>query len=184
MERLGEEGIKVKVIHSAAGNMTESDIMLATASKGIVVGFNVRAEPGARRLADAQKVDIRFYQVIYELVDDIRRALSGLLGPKFADVIYGHAEVRQVFKIGRGQAAGCYVTDGTITRNHSIRVLRAGGALFEGRLAALRRFKDDVREVAAGYECGMTVDGFSSFELGDVVESFGKEQVPAGGSGA
>ncbi len=177
LERLGEEGVKVKVIHAGTGNITESDVMLASASNAIIIGFNVRAEPGARRLADAQHVDIRFYSVIYELVDDVRKALSGLLGPKFTEVVYGHAEVRQVFKVGRGQAAGCYVTDGTIARNHSVRVLRKGGALFEGRIAALRRFKEDVREVHAGYECGITIEGFNDFEVGDVIESFGKEQV-------
>ena len=177
LERLNEEGIKVKLILSGTGNITESDVMLAAASGGIIIGFNVRAEAGARRLADSQRIDIRFYTIIYELVDDIRKALSGMLGPKFADVVYGHAEVRQVFRVGRGQAAGCFVLDGTITRNHQIRVLRGGSALFVGRLAALRRFKDDVREVAAGYECGMTVDGFHSFEEKDVIESFGKEQV-------
>jgi translation initiation factor IF-2 len=177
LERLSEEGITVKVVLSGTGNITESDVMLAAASGAIVVGFNVRVETGARRLADTQRVDIRFYSVIYELVDDVRAALTGMLAPKFAEIVYGHAEVRQIFRVGRTQAAGCYVTDGTIHRNNQVRVLRDGAVLFAGRLAALRRFKDDAREVTAGYECGMSVDGFNDFQEGDVIESFGKEQV-------
>ena len=178
LEQLEEEGLRVRVIHSGTGNLTESDVMLASASKAIIVAFNVRAEPGARGAADVQGVDVRHYSVIYEVVDDVRKALRGMLGPRFEEVVHGHAEVRQVFPVRRGgAAAGCYVTDGQITRNSRVRVKRADETLWEGRIATLRRVKDDVREVAAGYECGMVLDGFSDFAEGDVIEAFGQEEV-------
>ena len=176
LEGLTEEGLRVKVIRTGVGNITESDVMLAAASKAIVIGFNVKAEAGAQRLAEQEGVDIRSYSVIYNLVDDIRKALQGLLAPKYAEVVHGHAEVRAVFKVGRNEAAGCYVTDGTIARNHQVRVLRGGGAVFEGKIASLRRVKEDVREVAAGYECGVMLEGFTGFQVGDRLETFTLER--------
>jgi translation initiation factor IF-2 len=177
LERLEEEGLRVKVIRSGTGNVTESDVQLASASKAIIIAFNVKTEPGAHSAADVQGVDIRQYNVIYNVVDDVRKALVGMLGPRFREVIHGHAEIRQVFPVRKGgAAAGCYVTDGQITRNSQVRVLRNGQSLWQGRIATLRRVKDDVREVASGYECGILLDGFSDFAEGDVIEAFGQEQ--------
>ncbi len=178
LERLEEEGLRVRVLHRGTGNVTESDVMLAAASKAIIIAFNVRLEPGASGAAEAQKVDVRHYDVIYNVIDDVRRALVGMLGPRFREVVYGHAEVRQIFPVRKGgAAAGCYVTDGQITRNSRARVTRDEQLVWEGGIAMLRRVKDDVREVAAGYECGILLDGFSDFREGDVIEAFGREQV-------
>jgi translation initiation factor IF-2 len=178
LEQLEAEGLRVKVIRSGTGNVTESDVMLASASKAIIIAFNVRAEPSARNAADIQRVDIREYSVIYTVVDDVRKALVGLLGPRYREVVHGHAEIRQIFPVRRGgAAAGCYVTDGQITRNSRARVLRNERPIWEGQIATLRRIKEDVREVAAGYECGIVLDGYSDFREGDVIEAFGQEQV-------
>jgi translation initiation factor IF-2 len=175
---LEQEGLRVRIIHAGTGNVTASDVMLASASKSIIIAFNVGAEPGAHSAADVQHVDVRNYTVIYNVVDDVRRALRGLLGPRFAEVVHGHAEIRQIFPVRKGgAAAGCYVTDGTILRNSQARVLRGERTLWEGRIATLRRIKDDVREVAAGYECGIVLDGFSDFREGDVIASFGQEEI-------
>ncbi len=138
----------------------------------------VRAEPDARSEAEVQSVYVRTYDVIYTVVDDVRKALVGLLGPRFREAVYGHAEIRQIFPVRKGgAAAGCYVTDGQITRNNRARVMRNSQSLWEGGIGTLRRIKDDVREVAAGYECGIVLDGFSDFREGDVIESFGQEQI-------
>jgi len=178
LERLSEENVKVKVIHTGTGSITESDVLLAVASKAIVIGFNSRPEPGAKHLADVEGVDIRTYSVIYNLVDDIKAALKGLLEPKFVEVLEGHAEVRQVFKVNRREAiAGCYVTDGKITRNATMRIIRDKETIFEGKITSLKRFKDDVREVLAGFECGLGAEGFASFQVGDIIEAYGKERV-------
>jgi len=176
IERLSTEEVKVRIIHAASGSVTESDVMLAVASKGIIVGFSSRPESGARRLADVEGVDIRYYEVIYELVDDIEKALLGLLEPVFSDVIDGHAEVRQVFRISRrGNVAGCYVRDGTIGRSSLVRLLRNEQTLAETRIESLRRFTEDVREVQAGYECGIALEGFDDFQEGDVMEFYHRE---------
>src|SRR5579884_1978626 len=173
-----ETGIRVKVLQSGTGNITDSDVMLAAASKGIVIGFNVRAEPTTVRTAESLGVDVRLYTVIYHLVDDIRRALTGMLEPEYRETVRGMAEIRMAFKAGKtGQAAGCLVTEGTITRGGLVRILRGREVIFDGRLASLRRVKDDVREVTAGQECGMTFDGFNDFQPGDVVESYERELV-------
>jgi translation initiation factor IF-2 len=179
LSRLEEEtGIRVKVLHSGTGNITDSDVMLAAASKGIIIGFNVRAEPSARRVADAQGVDIRLYDVIYHLVDDVRRALAGMLEPEYRETVRGQAEIRQVFRAGKtGQAAGCLVVEGHIQRGSLARILRGREVIYDGRIQSLRRVKDDVREVTAGQECGMTFDAFNDFAAGDVVEAYEKELV-------
>ncbi len=178
LERLSTEQVRVKIIHSASGSITESDIMLALASKGIVIGFQTRPEPGARRLADVEGVDIRHYDVIYELVDAVDRALKGLHEPVYEDVVVGHAEVRQVFKVSRhGNFAGCHVGDGSVTRGALARVLRGEEVIAQTEVASLRRFKDDVREVQAGYECGMGLADFDAFEEGDVLEFYRRERV-------
>jgi translation initiation factor IF-2 len=180
LQRLQEEGLRVKVIGSGTGNVTESDVMLAAASKAIIVAFNVRAEPGARSAAETQHVDIRHYTVIYNVVDDVRKALVGLLGPRFQEIVHGHAEIRQIFPVRRGgAAAGCLVIDGQILRNDSARVKRGDRVVWEGKIGSLRRIKDEVREVAAGTECGIVLDGYSEFREGDVIESFGQQEVTA-----
>ncbi|MHB8990884.1 MAG: translation initiation factor IF-2 [Chloroflexota bacterium] len=178
LSRLQAEEVRVRVIHAGTGNITESDVHLAAASHAVIIGFNSRVEPGARHLADENQVDIRFYEVIYKLVEDIQKALTGLLEPKYEAVTEGHAEVRQVFKIGKTDAAaGCMVTDGKISRNSHARVIRGGGVLFDGRISSLRRFKEDVRDVAAGYECGIHLEGFVDFQMGDVLEFYRMERV-------
>jgi translation initiation factor IF-2 len=173
-----ETGIRIKVLHSGTGNVSDSDVMLASASKGIIIGFNVRAEPSSRRVAESQGVDIRLYTVIYHLVDDVRRALAGMLEPEYREIVRGQAEIRQAFRAGKtGQAAGCLVLEGTIARNSLVRIRRGREVLFEGRIQSLRRVKDDVREVTAGQECGITFDGFNDFEAGDVIEAYERELV-------
>ena len=177
LEKLGNESLRVKVLHVASGTITESDVMLALASKGIVIGFNTRPEVGARRLAEMERVEIRQYNVIYELVQDIEKALSGLLEPVFFDVIDGHGEVRQIFKLGKRDAvAGSFLRDGKINRNLSVKVLRGKDVLAEDKIASLRRGKDDVREVNAGFEFGVALEHFHDFQEGDVLEFSHREQ--------
>jgi len=173
-----ETSIRVKVLQSGTGNINDSDVMLAAASKGIVIGFNVRVDPTTLRTAESLGVDVRLYTVIYHLVDDVRRALTGMLEPVYRETVRGSAEIRMTFKAGKtGLAAGCLVMEGTITRNGLIRILRGREVIFDGRLASLRRVKDDVREVTAGQECGMAFDGFNDFEARDTVESYERELV-------
>lgn len=176
LERLTTDEVSVRVIHQGTGNVTESDVMLAQASHGIIVGFNVRVEPGAKRAAETANVDIRLYSVIYKAVEDVQAALVGMLEPKFAEVQEGRAEVRQVF--GKtGTVAGCMILDGKVTRNSIARVVRNGEVVSEGHIESLRRFKDDVREVATGYECGIVLTGSAKLEVGDVINTFRKEKV-------
>ena len=178
LERLSSGQVRVHIIHEGTGNITESDVLLAVASKAIIVGFSVREEPGAAKRAEAEGVDLRVYNVIYNLVDDVQKALTGMLEPVYREVLEGRAEVRQVFKIGKADAAaGCAVLDGKIVRGSTIKVLRSGKVIGEGRIGGLRRFKDDVREVTAGFECGLSIEGFTSYEVGDLVEAYGKERV-------
>ena len=175
--RLQTDEVKVNVIHSGSGEVAESDVLLAVASKGVVVGFDTAPTLGARRLAELEGVDIRCYNVIYDLLEDIERAIKGLKEPKYAEVVDGHAEVRAVFSAGKlGKAAGLYVTDGKIKREDQVRVTRKGELLHQSGLVSLRRFKDDVKEVATGYECGMVVQGFGQFEEGDLIEAFHMER--------
>jgi len=177
LERLGTEEVKVRVIHSGSGNITESDVMLAIASKGLIIGFNTGCEPGARRLADVEAIDIRHYDVIYNLVDDVDKALKGMLEPTYVEVIDGRAEVRAIFPAGKKEkAAGVYVTEGKISRGVSARVRRQEEVVFESIVSSLRRFKDDVKEVAAGYECGVGIKDFSEFQVGDILELFRREK--------
>ena len=180
LQRLQEEGLRVKVIGSGTGSVTESDVMLASASKAIIVAFNVRAEPGARSAAETQHVDIRYYDVIYNVVEDVRKALVGLLGPRFREIVHGHAEIRQIFPVRKGgAAAGCLVIDGQILRNDSARVKRNDRVIWEGKIASLRRIKEEVREVSAGTECGILLDGYSDFRETDIIESYGQQEVTA-----
>jgi translation initiation factor IF-2 len=177
LERLSNEQVKVKIIHTGSGSITESDVMLAVASKGIIIAFNTGEEGGAARLAASEKVDIRRYSVIYNIVEDVDKALKGMLEPTYREVITAHAEVRQVFKVSRRNSiAGAYVRDGTISRSDSARVLRDGAQVGEGRITSLRRFQEDVREVTTNFECGLQIEGFDSFEPGDVIETFRTER--------
>ena len=178
LNRLGDEKVKVKVIHTGIGTIRESDISLAVASKAIVIGFNERMDEAAKHVADNEGIDVRFYDVIYNLVDDVQKALQGLYEPKYQDVLEGKAEVRTIFKVGKsGEVAGCFVLEGPITRSSSVKVLRDGNVIFTGKIAGLRRFKDDVREVERGYECGIALEGFNAFQENDIIESYRRERV-------
>ena len=180
LDRLSTPGAQLRVIHAAAGAITESDVLLAMASDAIIIGFNVRPDQGAQRLADHDRVQIRQYNIIYRLSEDIERALHGLLEPVVEDVLEGSAEVRAVFSLGRARrSAGCYVTDGKFARGSRARVLRDGKEVFDGAIAGLRRFKDDVREVATGYECGVSLDGFNDFQEGDIIQAHRRRTVGA-----
>ncbi len=172
LEGLKEGDAQVRIIHAAAGAVTENDVLLANASHAVIIGFNARIEPGAKMLADQGQAEIRNYNIIYRLIEDVEAALRGLLEPTSQDVVEGQLEVRAVFDLSRGRrSAGGYVTDGHVTRGAMARVLRNGQVLFDGPIASLRRFKDDVRQVQSGYECGLTVNGFNEFEEGDIIEA-------------
>ena len=175
LEGLSSERARVKVLHTATGKISESDVMLARASEGIVVGFNVRSEPGAVRISKAESVDIRHYDIIYKLTEDIENALKGIMEPIIEEVVDGHAEVRAIFRVRGSRIAGCMVTDGIVRRNSQVRVKRGEEVLRESRVSSLRRFKDDAREVQAGVECGIGVEGFGEFQEGDVIEAFHTE---------
>ncbi len=178
LERLGDEKLRVRILHQAAGNITESDVMLAVASKAIILGFSVGVDPAAQRMAEAEGVDIRIYDIIYNLVEDVQKALAGLLEPVYKEVVTGHAEVRALFRVSKvGRVAGCYVTDGEISRNSLVRVLRAGEVIAEDRISSLKRFQEDVAEVKTNFECGISLANFSGFEVGDVIEAYKKERV-------
>ncbi len=178
LEKISNEEVRVRVIHGAVGAITESDVMLATASNAIIVGFNVRPDSGARSAAAMHKVDMRMYRVIYQAIEEIEAAMKGMLAPEFKEVTIGHAEIRQTFKVsGVGTIAGCYVQDGKIQRGCMVRIVRDGIVIHEGDLATLRRFKDDVKEVASGYECGMSFEKFNDIKEGDIVECSIMEEV-------
>ncbi|GBD23212.1 Translation initiation factor IF-2 [bacterium HR29] len=178
LEGLSTPEVKVRIIHAAPGPVTDSDVMLAEASRGIIIAFNTRIEPTAKKRAEQSGIEIRSFRIIYELIDAVQQALTGMYEPVFETVVDGHAEVRAVFKSSRvGQIAGCYVTDGTIRRGSWVRVLRNGEEIARGRCESLKRFKDDVREVQAGYECGLTIGGFDKFQEGDVLEFYHEERV-------
>ena len=178
LEKLSCDEVKVHVIHAAAGGITEGDVTLAAASDAIIVGFNVRPDKTALDSAERQKVDIRTYRVIYECIGEIEAAMKGMLAPKFKEVLLGHAEVRQTIHVPNvGTIAGCYVQDGKITRQSQIRVLRDSVVIFEDKISSLRRFKDDVKEVASGYECGVGVEKFNDIKVGDILEAYIMEQI-------
>lgn len=181
LTKVGEENIKVRLIREGIGNISETDVHLAAASGAIIIGFNVTADGAAQRQAQKEGVDIRYYNVIYKLTDDIQAALTGMLEPTFREVIEGHAEVLQTFKAGKTTViAGCRITDGKIVRSSQARILRKGDKVYDGKIASLRRGKDDVREVASGYECGIVLDDFTEFEVGDIIEAFSQERVKPG----
>ncbi len=179
LEKLSNDEVNVRVIHGGVGAINESDVMLAASSSAIIVGFNVRPDAAARDGAVRQNVDMRMYRVIYDCIDEITAAMKGMLAPKYREVVLGHAEVRQTYKVsGVGTIAGCYVQDGKIVRNCSVRVVRDGIVIHEGHLASLKRFKDDAKEVAENYECGMTIEKFNDIKEGDIIEGFTMEEIP------
>jgi translation initiation factor IF-2 len=173
LAKLSTEEVKVNVIHSAVGAITESDVNLALASKAVLIGFNVRADAQARKLAESGGVDIRYYNIIYEAVDEIKAALSGMLSPEKKESVIGTVEVRQVFVISKvGTIAGCYVTDGVVKRNAGVRLLRSNVVIHQGELDSLKRFKDDVKEVKANFECGLSLKNYNDIQEGDILEVF------------
>ncbi len=179
MEKLSSDEVKIRVLHSAAGAVTKDDVNLASAFNAIIIGFNIRPDASAREAAEKAKVDIRLYTVIYKAIEDMELAMKGLLEPEYREVLLGHAEVRNVFKItGAGIIAGCYVQDGKVQRNASVRLLRDNVVVFEGKLSSLRHLKDDVKEMAAGYECGMSLEGHNDIKEGDIVECYIMEEIP------
>ena len=179
LEKLSNEEVNVRVIHGGVGAVNESDVMLASSSNAIIVGFNVRPDAAARDGAARQNVDMRMYRVIYDCIDEITAAMKGMLAPKYREALLGHAEVRQTYKVsGVGTVAGCYVQDGKIVRNCSIRLVRDGIVIHEGVLGSLQRFKDAAKEVASGYECGLTIEKFNDIKEGDIVEGYTMEEIP------
>ncbi|MBQ9534727.1 MAG: translation initiation factor IF-2 [Clostridia bacterium] len=177
LEKLSNEEVRVRVIHSGVGGVNNSDIMLASASGALIVGFNVRPMAGVAEAAQQQGVEIRLYRIIYDCIEEVEQAMRGMLAPKFREVVLGHAEIRQIFKASGVSIAGCYVTDGKMQRNESVRIVRDNIVIHEGALSTLRRFKDDVKEVAQGFECGMSFEKYNDIKEGDIVEAFIMEEV-------
>lgn len=178
LQKIDVEGVNIKIIHSGAGAINESDISLAAASNAIVIGFNVRPDANAKRAAEAEKVDVRLHRIIYKVIEEMEAAMKGMLDPEFQEKIIGQAEIRQTFKVSKvGTIAGSYVTDGKITRDSGIRLIRNGVVIFEGQIDALKRFKDDAKEVAQGYECGITIKNFNDVKEGDIIEAFVMEEI-------
>lgn len=178
LRKIDVEGVKVKIIHTGVGAITESDVILASASNAIVIGFNVRPDVNAKRTAELEKVDVRLHRIIYKVIEEIESAMQGMLDPEFEEKVIGQAEVRQTFKVTKvGTIAGCYVIDGKITRDSGVRIIRDGVVVFEGKLDTLKRFKDDVKEVAQNYECGITIERYNDLKEGDIIEAYVMEEV-------
>ncbi|PHA32716.1 translation initiation factor IF-2 [Bacillus wiedmannii] len=178
LRKIDVEGVKVKIIHTGVGAITESDVILASASNAIVIGFNVRPDVNAKRTAELENVDVRLHRIIYKVIEEIESAMQGMLDPEFEEKVIGQAEVRQTFKVTKvGTIAGCYVIDGKITRDSGVRIIRDGVVIFEGQLDTLKRFKDDVKEVAQNYECGITIERYNDLKEGDIIEAYIMEEV-------
>ena len=173
-----ESEVRVSIVHSGVGAVTESDVMLASAANALIIAFNVRPDANARKLADTEKIEIHTYRVIYEAIDDIQSAMKGMLAPKYKEVIQGKVEIRQVMKFSKALVAGSYVLEGKVCNNSKIRIIRDNIVLYEGQIESLRRFKDDVKEVAQGYECGITIDNYRDFREGDILEVYTMEEIP------
>jgi translation initiation factor IF-2 len=178
LEKLSSEKTQVRVIHANSGSITESDVMLALASNGIVIGFNTRPEPGAQRLADLEKISIRYYNVIYDLVKDVEKALKGMLEPTYSEIIDGLAEIKASFDTGKkGKVAGVIVKEGRVNRDSLTRIIRKGEVIFESRVSSLKRFKNDVKEVPTGQDCGVGIENFSDFQVGDTIQFYRRQRV-------
>jgi translation initiation factor IF-2 len=173
LQKLGTEEVSVSIIHTGAGAISESDVLLASASDAIIIGFQVRPTAQARKLAENEEIDVRLFSVIYDAVDEVRDALEGLLSPEIKEQIMGSVEVREIFKVSKvGTIAGCYVTDGKIDRNNPLRIIRDGVVIYDGEIGALKRFKEDVKEVSSGYECGISIRNYNDLKVGDSFESY------------
>jgi len=178
LTQLSNEEVKVNVVHAATGTISESDISLATVSQAIIIGFNVRPTPKIQALAAEEGVDMRFYNVIYDVINDVKSAMTGLMASRFEERTLGSADVREVFVIPKvGAIAGCYVTDGRVERGRSLRLVRDGVIVYQGKNSSLRRFKDDVKEVQSGYECGIGIENFNDIKAGDRIEFFYLEEI-------
>ena len=176
--KLSKDNFDVNIIHKAVGQISESDIMLAAASNAIIVGFQVRPSSHARKIAEKEEIEIRLYSIIYDAINEIKDAMEGMLSPTLKESITGSAEIRETFKITKvGTIAGCMVTDGKIFKKSKIRVIRDGIVIYTGELGSLKRFKDDVKEVTSGYECGLNIDKFNDIKVGDIVEAFEEIEV-------
>lgn len=177
-QKLSTPEVKVKVIHNAIGGITESDVLLASTSQGLIIGFNVRPDSGAQAQAKRAGIEIRTYSIVYELIDDMKKAMTGMLTPDVVEKVMGRAEVRNTFSVAKiGMIAGCFVTDGKILRSNMARLIRDGKIVYEGKLGSLKRFKDDAKEVATGFECGIGIENFNDIKVGDVIEAFVKEEI-------
>jgi translation initiation factor IF-2 len=173
LQKLGTDEVSVNIIHTGAGAISESDVLLASASDAIIIGFQVRPTAQARKLAEEEEIDIRLFSVIYDAVDEVRDALEGLLSPEIKEQMMGVVDVREIFKVSKvGTIAGCYVTEGKVERNNPIRLVRDGVVIYDGEIDALKRFKDDVKEVTSGYECGISIKGYNDIKVGDQIESY------------
>ncbi|MBE6047953.1 MAG: translation initiation factor IF-2, partial [Clostridium sp.] len=178
LEKLSTDDVKVRVIHGAVGGISETDITLATASNAIVIGFNVRPDSNATAAAEREGVDIKTYRVIYDAIEDVKSAMIGMLEPEYRENVLGKAEVRETYKISNvGTIAGCYVLEGKVKRNCEVRIIRDNIVILEGKLASLKRFKDDAKEVTSGFECGLSIEKFNDLKVGDIIESFEMEAV-------
>jgi translation initiation factor IF-2 len=178
LEKLHNENVRVRIIHTGVGAINESDVMLASTSNAVIIGFNVRPSTAVQAQADAAGVEIRTYRIIYEIIDDIEAAMKGMLNPEFKEVILGKCEVRNTFKVPNvGIIAGAYVTEGSVKRNAQIRLVRDGVVIHEGTISSLKRFKDDAREVNQGYECGLGIDRYNDIKEGDIIECFEMKEI-------
>lgn len=178
IEKLNVDTVKVNVIRSTVGTITESDIMLASASNAIIYGFNVRPTAAIRKKAEEEGVEIRLHNIIYKALEELESAMKGMLAPVYEEVITGQAEVRQTYKVSRiGTIAGCYVTDGVVKRDSHVRLIRDGIVIYTGKVGSLRRFENDVKEVTQGFECGMTIENFNDIKVGDIIEAFEDQEV-------
>jgi translation initiation factor IF-2 len=178
INKLSTAEVKTKIIHTAVGGINESDVLLAHTAKGIIIGFNVRPDSGAQAKAKQAGVDVRTYSIVYELVDDLKKAMAGLLTPDVVEEVMGRLEVRNTFSVPKvGTIAGCFVTEGKVQRSNMLRLIRDGKIIYEGKIASLKRFKDDAKEVASGYECGVSIENFNDIKVGDVMEPYVKKEV-------
>ena len=178
-QKIDVEGVRVNIIHQAVGAINESDITLAEASNAIIIGFNVRPTPLAKQQADADGVDIRLHNVIYKAIDEVETAMKGMLEPEYQEKVTGQVEIRETYKVSKlGTIGGAYVIDGYIQRDSGVRVIRNGVVIYDGKLASLKRFKDDVKQVKAGYECGLMIEKYNDIKVGDQLEAYVMEEVP------
>ncbi|MBL7943929.1 MAG: translation initiation factor IF-2, partial [Flavobacteriales bacterium] len=178
LQKLSTEKIQVRIIHKGVGQISESDVLLASASDAIIIGFQVRPSASARKLAEKEEIQIKLYSIIYKAIEEMKEAMEGLLSAKIEEQITATVEIREVFRISKvGTVAGCYVTDGKITRQHKIRLIRDGIVIYGGHLGSLKRFKDDVKEVAKGFECGLNIDKYNDIKVGDIIEAYEEVEV-------